>query len=71
LLHKNSRNSNDVNFKSVFCTFSLVMFTEHFCTLRVVQERYGNCVVGPVVSEGLLTQEVTSFAATPRVSSWY
>jgi len=45
------------------------MFTEHFCTLQVVQKCYGNYVVGPVVSEDLLTQEVTSVAATPRVSS--
>jgi len=31
----------------------------------------GTKVVGLVVSEDLLAHEVTSVAATPRVSSWY
>jgi hypothetical protein len=44
------------------------MFTQRFCTLQVVQKLYANYVIGPVVAEDLLTQDVTSVAATPRVA---
>lgn len=44
------------------------MFTEHFRTLQVVQKRYGDYVVGSVISEVLLAHQVTSVAATHELA---